>query len=94
MVYSSELIPIIRRLDAMREDKTGIIQKRHFGINGNERCVVIFDGFSGKFKLIDRQSKNENEYEFDDIDYLAVEIFELLQPRKFNQQTNEKEKLC
>lgn len=71
----------------MRADKTGDIQKRRFDINGRERCVVLFNGHSGKFKLLDRQT--DDVYEFDDIDYLAVEILELLRPRRSEYLDNE-----
>lgn len=88
-MVSSQLIPIIRRLEAMRADKTGDIQRRRFNINGKERCLVIFNASNGKYKLIDRQ--NDNIYIFDDIDYLAVEILELLRPRRSEYLREEKE---
>lgn len=91
-MVSSQLIPIIRRLDAMRADKTGPIQKRRFDANGDERCLVMFNGNNGKYKLLDRNS--EDEYEFDDIDYLAVEILELLQPKQSDYLAQEKEESC
>lgn len=91
-MVSSQLIPIIRRLDAMRVDKTGKIQKRRFNVNGDERCLVVFNGLTGKYKLIDRLS--DDEYEFDDIDYLSVEILELLQPRKAEYLVQEEEPVC
>lgn len=85
MVYSSDLVSIVKRLNAMREDKTSVRQVRHFDVDGQERCVVLFDGFTRNFKLIDPLSEKNNVYEFDDIDHLAVEIFERLQPRHFKQ---------
>ena len=91
-MVSSRLIPIIRRLDAMREDKTSVIQKRRFEVNGYERGLVIFNGYTGKYTLINRE--NNDQYEFDDIDYLPIEILELLQPRKSDYLAHEEEVLC
>lgn len=74
----SQLIPIIRRLDAMREDQSDEIQVRRFERNGEEKCIVRYDNKSNMFELEDRTT--EQTYEFDNIDYVAVEILELVQP--------------
>ncbi|GEK89904.1 YkuJ family protein [Alkalibacterium putridalgicola] len=74
----SQLIPIIRRLDAMREDQSDEVQVRRFERNGQEKCIVRYDNKSNMFELEDRTT--EQTYEFDNIDYVAVEILELVQP--------------
>ncbi|GEL66057.1 YkuJ family protein [Marinilactibacillus psychrotolerans] len=74
----SQLIPIIRRLDAMREDESDEIQVRRFEKDGNEQCIVRYDKSSRMYELEDRTSGQT--YEFDNIDYVAVEILELVQP--------------
>ncbi|SFB84397.1 Uncharacterized protein YkuJ [Alkalibacterium subtropicum] len=74
----SQLIPIIRRLDAMREDQSDEVQIRRFERNGEEKCIVRYDNKSNMFELEDRTT--EQTYEFDNIDYVAVEILELVQP--------------
>lgn len=74
----SQLIPIIKRLEAMREDQTGELQVRRFERNGQEKCIVRYDNKSNMFELEDRI--NNQTYEFDNIDYVAVEILELIQP--------------
>lgn len=74
----SQLIPIIRRLDAMREDQSDEVQVRRFERNGEEKCIVRYDNKSNMFELEDRTT--EQTYEFDNIDYVAVEILELVQP--------------
>lgn len=74
----SQLIPIIRRLEAMREDETDEVQVRRFEKDGKERCVVKYDHETGMYELIDRTA--DQTYEFDNIDYVAVEILELVQP--------------
>jgi len=75
---SSRLVPIIRRLEAMQEDQTDEIQIRRFEIDGKERCKVYFDKNTGMYELVDR-TVNET-FRFDDIDYAAIEILELIQP--------------
>lgn len=74
----SQLIPIIHRLDAMREDQSDNIQTRRFERNGKERCLVTYDHLTGMYELEDRTTNKT--YEFDNIDYVAVEILELVQP--------------
>lgn len=74
----SQLIPIIRRLDAMREDQTDEVQVRRFEKDGKEMCVVRYDSQSKMFELDDRTANQT--YEFDNIDYVAVEVLELVQP--------------
>lgn len=63
----SQLIPIIKRLEV-----------RRFERNGQEKCIVRYDNKSNMFELEDRI--NNQTYEFDNIDYVAVEILELIQP--------------
>lgn len=75
---SSRLVPIIRRLEAMQEDQSDEIQVRRFEIEGKERCKVYFDGNTGMYELVDRTL--DETFQFDDIDYVAIEILELLQP--------------
>lgn len=74
----SQLIPIIRRLDAMREDESDEIQVRRFEKDSKEQCIVRYDKSSRMYELEDRTSGQT--YEFDNIDYVAVEILELVQP--------------
>lgn len=74
----SQLIPIIRRLEAMREDETEEVQTRRFEKDGKEMCLVTYDQKAGLYELKDRTTGES--YEFDNIDYVAVEILELVQP--------------
>jgi len=75
---SSQLIPIIKRLDAMREDETEEVQVRRFERDGVQKCIVRYDNKSNMFEL--EESATGQTYEFDNIDYVAVEILELIQP--------------
>lgn len=77
MMKSSELTAIIRRLEAMQEDSDGEVQVRRFEKDGEERCLITYDGKAGIYELEERATKQI--YRFDDIDMVAMEIFELLQ---------------
>lgn len=74
----SQLVPIVRRLEAMIEDQTGELQVRRFEKDGKEKCIVRYDNARKMFELEDRILNQT--YEFDNIDYVAVEILELVQP--------------
>ncbi|MBP1041488.1 YkuJ family protein [Vagococcus allomyrinae] len=75
----SQLVAIIKRLEAMIEasatDKE--IQVRRFEREGNERCIVTYDSANEMFELT--ESDTQQVYQFDDIDLVAIEIYELLQ---------------
>ncbi|MGX7347468.1 YkuJ family protein [Aerococcus vaginalis] len=72
----SQLKAIITRLEAMTADDSSI-EVRKFEKNGEERCTVSFDKERQMF-LLDDYSENEN-FEFDDIDLVAMEIYDLIQ---------------
>lgn len=74
----SSLRPIILRLEAMMEDQTDDVQVRRFEVDGQERAQVTYDQNRDVFTLLDH-SINE-EMEFDNIDFVAMEILELIQP--------------
>ncbi|MCA9765081.1 Uncharacterized protein YkuJ [Carnobacterium iners] len=73
----SQLQAIIRRLEAMLEDKDSEVQVRRFEKEGNERCLISYDAKTTTFELED--SSTRQVYQFDDLDLVAIEIFELLQ---------------
>ncbi|APZ49118.1 hypothetical protein BW721_05120 [Jeotgalibaca sp. PTS2502] len=72
----SQLSAIIRRLEVMMEDN-GEIEVRRFEKDGNERCVVKYNRDAETFELEEHASNQT--YQFDDLDLVAIEIFELLQ---------------
>lgn len=74
----SSLRQIISRLEAMVEDKTSDVQTRRFGVDGEERAVVTYDRNRDVFILQDHSV--EEEMTFDNIDFVAMEVFELIQP--------------
>ncbi|MGY3778874.1 YkuJ family protein [Isobaculum melis] len=74
---SSQLVAIIRRLEAMRESTDAEVQARRFEKDGKERCLVQYDAKTETFEL--EEYVYHQTYQFDDIDLIAIEIFELLQ---------------
>ena len=72
---SSVLIGIIQRLEAMvnTDNETEV---RRFELDGFEKCEVTYFGEEESFELKD--SERNTSYRFDDIDLVAIEIFELL----------------
>lgn len=77
IMKSSQLTAIIRRLEAMQEGTDGEVQVRRFEKEGAERCLITYDGKAGIYELEERATGQV--YQFDDIDIVAIEIFELLQ---------------
>lgn len=75
----SDLRPIILRLEAMIEDKTDEKQVRRFEVDGEERVQVTYDRARDIFILNDH-SVDLDRQEFDNIDFVAMEIYELIQP--------------
>lgn len=75
----SRLVPIIRRLEAMMEDETDNVQIRRFEIDGVERARVKYLHDRKVFILNDLTIEID-EQEFDNIDFVAMEVLELTQP--------------
>lgn len=78
MMKSSELISIISRLEAMTKDQTNDIQERRFEVDGEERALVTYDQQRHIFTVHDYSI--DEKLEFDNIDFVAMEVFELVQP--------------
>lgn len=76
---SSELLTIISRLEAMIKDKTDDIQTRRFDVDGVERAQVTYNHDTGIFTVLDHSI--EEQLKFDNIDFVAMEVFDLIQPR-------------
>ncbi|MCI7240349.1 YkuJ family protein [Aerococcus suis] len=72
----SQLKAIISRLEAMTADDSAI-EVRRFEKEGVEKCLVRYDRETDSFELDDHEV-NET-FQFDDLDVVAMEIFELLQ---------------
>ena len=74
----SNLRPIILRLEAMIEDTTDDVQVRRFETDGQLRATVEY--FKDRDLFIIKDPSIEEEMEFDNIDFVAMEILELIQP--------------
>lgn len=74
---TSQLVGIIRRLEAMLEDTESEVQVRRFEKEGNERCIITYDAKTETFELL--ETATQQVYQFDDVDLVAMEIFEVLQ---------------
>ena len=72
----SQLVAIVQRLQTMADQSTDI-EIRRFEKDGVEKCVVTFNQEADSFELEDCETKQT--FQFDDIDLVAIEIFELLQ---------------
>lgn len=78
IMETSKLRTIISRLEAMIKDQTGEIQVRRFEVDGEERATVTYDQAKKVFTV--RDYSIDEELDFDNIDFVAMEIFELIQP--------------
>lgn len=74
----SKLRTIISRLEAMIKDQTGEIQVRRFEVDGVERAKVTYDQTKKIFTVQDYSI--DEELAFDNMDFVAMEVFELIQP--------------
>ncbi|MBS7576381.1 MULTISPECIES: YkuJ family protein [unclassified Enterococcus] len=72
----SRLVAIIKRLEAMLEAKDGEDQIRRFERDGEVKAEVAYSQESEAFTLTDVDSNQT--YTFDDIDMVAIEIYELI----------------
>lgn len=72
----SQLVAIIKRLEAMQEDTDGEVQTRRFEANGVEKGLVTFDPKTDIYTL--EEAKTHQTFDFDNIDLTAIEIFDLL----------------
>lgn len=75
----SNLRSIILRLEAMIEDKTEDVQVRRFEVDGVERVVVEYNRDRDVFIMNDHSVDIVETQEFDNIDFVAMEIYELIQ---------------
>ena len=73
----SQLVAIIKRLEAMTEATDNEIQVRRFEREGVEKCIVNYDKSIETFDLTETDS--QQSYQFDNIDIVAMEIYDLIQ---------------
>jgi uncharacterized protein YkuJ len=75
-MQSSQLVAIIKRLVAMQEDQSAEIQERRFEKSGDQKAAVSYDPQTQTFELED--SSTHQKFEFDNIDLVAMELYDLL----------------
>ncbi len=73
---SSQLVAIIKRLEAMQQTDAGEEQTRHFEKDGVEKGIVRFDANTQTYEL--EEMDTHQKFNFDDIDLVAMEIYDLL----------------
>ncbi|MGX7091295.1 YkuJ family protein [Hutsoniella sourekii] len=72
---SSVLIGIINRLEAMTHAEEEA-EVRRFELEGVEKCQVTYFPKEESFEI--KESATGQSYRFDDIDLVAIDIYELL----------------
>jgi uncharacterized protein YkuJ len=72
----SQLVAIIKRLEAMQDTDSTEVQTRRFEKNGEERGLVTYDPKTETFEL--EELADHQTFQFDNIDLVAMEIFDLL----------------
>jgi uncharacterized protein YkuJ len=77
----SQLLGIITRLQNLQENAgSGEPLQRFFEVEGEKRCSVKFFDKSSTFELeVYQKGDKPQSYQFDNIDMIAMEIFDLLQ---------------
>ena len=75
----SKLRSIITLLEAMMADETKELQVRRFTVDGVDRVEVTYDHNRDLFILNDFTIEVDIQ-EYDNIDFVAMEIYELIQP--------------
>ncbi|KKI93865.1 hypothetical protein WQ54_02115 [Bacillus sp. SA1-12] len=77
----SQLLGIITRLQSLQENSgSGEPLQRFFEVEGEKRCSVKYFDKSNTFELeVFQKGDKPQSYQFDNIDMIAIEIFDLLQ---------------
>lgn len=72
----SQLVQIIKRLDAMRHDRSGNRQRRTFEQFGVPVCEVTYVQDRDEYVFV--RFRPRERFRFDDIDLAAIEVFNCL----------------
>lgn len=77
----SQLLGIITRLQNLQENaESGEPFQRFFEVEGEKRCSVKYFDKSNTYELeVYQKGEKPQSYQFDNIDMIAMEIFDLLQ---------------
>ena len=72
----SQLVAIVQRLQTMAAQDSDI-EVHRFEKDGVEKAIVTFNQETSSFELVDVETNQT--FQFDDIDLVTIEIFEMLQ---------------
>ncbi|WLR43196.1 DUF1797 family protein [Bacillus carboniphilus] len=74
----SKLIGIIQRLQALQEDNE--VNERFFEVDGDKKCSVKYEKSTEIFQIqLYNKGEKTKSYSFDNIDLIAIEVYDLLQ---------------
>ncbi|WP_077617657.1 YkuJ family protein [Bacillus sinesaloumensis] len=76
----SQLQGIITRLISLQENANGgETPQRFFEVNGERKCSVKYFSKTSTYELeVYQQGEKPKTYQFDNIDMIAIEIFDLI----------------
>ncbi|MCM0583052.1 DUF1797 family protein [Weissella diestrammenae] len=77
MSRESELVKIIKRLESMTLDQNSEFQERHFDMFGVNVLTVLYDQPSHTFAVYGGRD-DSRRFAFDNLDALAIDIYETL----------------
>jgi uncharacterized protein YkuJ len=77
----SQLQGILTRLKNLQEQSTnGEPAQRFFEVNGERKCQVTYQPKSSTYELeVYNDKEKPKRYQFDNIDMITIEIFDLIQ---------------
>jgi uncharacterized protein YkuJ len=77
----SQLQGILTRLKNLQEQASGgESSQRYFEVNGERKCQVTFHPKTVTFELeVYNEKEKPKRYQFDNIDMITIEIFDLIQ---------------
>src|SRR4051812_49320352 len=79
--HMSQLQGILTRLKNLQEQSnSGEPAQRYFEVNGERKCQVTFHPKTETFELeVYNEKEKPKRYQFDNIDMITIEIFDLIQ---------------
>lgn len=79
--HMSQLQGILTRLKHLQEQSgSGEPAQRYFEVNGERKCQVTFHPKTETFELeVYNEKEKPKRYQFDNIDMITIEIFDLIQ---------------
>jgi len=81
LMHMSQLQGILTRLKNLQEQSNGgEPAQRFFEVNGERKCQVTFHPKTETFELeVYSEKEKPKRYQFDNIDMITIEIFDLIQ---------------